>query len=148
MGEMEFDGPGMMRFAPEMQIMREQLPMIREQIEPMLRERMRELPNRFQFRTMPRIKTAAPLRVRSPQTYKVDRSGGELNAAEGDMPDIEDPLLFDIDDEPFELENDLPAFEFENEIEPLSPVVIREMAATTVRDAGVALKQLAAAGIA
>ena len=48
----------------------------------------------------------------------------------------------------FELENDLPAFEFENEIEPLSPVVIREMAATTVRDAGVALKQLAAAGIA
>src|SRR5436190_9863718 len=72
MGEMEFDGPGMMRFAPEMQIMREQLPMIREQIEPMLRERMRELPNRFQFRTMPRIKTAAPLRVRSPQTYKVD----------------------------------------------------------------------------
>ena len=148
MGEMEFDGPGMMRFAPEMQMMREQLPMIREQIEPMLRERMRELPNRFQFRTMPRIKTAAPLRVRSPQTYKVDRSGGELNAAEGDMPDIEDPLLFDIDDEPFELENDLPAFEFENEIEPLSPVVIREMAATTVRDAGVALKQLAAAGIA
>jgi len=105
MGEMEFDGPGMMRFAPEMQMMRERMPMIRERIAPIIRERMRDLPNRIQFRTMP-------------------------------------------DDEPFELENDLPPFEFENTIETVSPVVLREMAATTVRDAGVALKQLAAAGIA
>jgi len=95
----------MMRFAPEMQMMRERMPMIRERIAPIIRERMRDLPNRIQFRTMP-------------------------------------------DDEPFELENDLPPFEFENTIETVSPVVLREMAATTVRDAGVALKQLAAAGIA
>src|SRR5438874_1479527 len=53
MGEMEFDGPGMMRFAPEMQMMRERMPMIRERIAPIIRERMRDLPNRIQFRTMP-----------------------------------------------------------------------------------------------
>ena len=39
-------------------------------------------------------------------------------------------------------------FEFENEIEPVSPEVFRELAATAARDAQVALRRLAAAGIA
>src|SRR3954469_13537448 len=148
MGEMEFDGPGMMRFAPQMQLMRSRMPMIRQQIEPLLRERIRDLPNQTQFRSFPRIKTAAPIRVRTPQNYKVERGGEDLRSGDGDMPDMEEPLLLEFDDEPFEFDNDFEPFEFENEIETVSPAVIRGLAATTIRDAGVALKQLAAAGIA
>ena len=158
-GMMEFDGPGMMMFGPEMQLMRERMPMIRGQLEPLLRERLRDLPNRIQLRTMPRIRTAVP--VRAPRIYRVDRGGVELNAAEG--PGImslehEGDDLFLEDDADF-LENDadfddsfildlVAPFEFENEIEPVSPEVFRELAATAARDAQVALRRLAAAGIA
>src|SRR5205814_7960937 len=41
MGEMEFDGPGMMRFAPEMQTMRERVPVMRERLAPRLRAGLR-----------------------------------------------------------------------------------------------------------
>jgi len=42
----------------------------------------------------------------------------------------------------------LSSFEFEEEIEPVNPEVIRELAATAARDARVAIEQLAADGIA
>jgi len=159
-GMMEFGGPEMMKFAPETMMLRERVPMLKQQLEPLLRERMRDLPNRIQLRTMPRIKTAAPVRVRS---YRVDRGDKEWNAAEGprittdggepeslldQMPDLEDPIFLDNepDLEPFILDLEEP-MEFENEFEPVSPEVIRELAATAARDARFALEHLAAAGI-
>jgi hypothetical protein len=163
MGMMQFDGPGTMMFGPDMKMLRDRMPMIRKQLEPLLRERLNGLPDRTQFRTAPRIRTTAPVRVRVPRTYRVDRGGEEFRAAEagqafspenGDVllderPEIEEPFIFDELfelDQPFILDFDEP-FEFENEIEPVSPEVIRELAATAVQDARVALKQLAADGI-
>ena len=159
-GMREFDGPEMMRFAPEMLMMRERMPMLREQLEPLMRERMRDLPNRIQLRTMPRIRTTLPVRVR---TYRADRGGQEWNAAEApriatgwgeteslldEMPDLEEPIFLDNepDLEPFILDLEEP-IEFENDFEPVSPEVIRELAATATQDARFALKHLAAAGI-
>ena len=134
-GMMEFNAPDMMMFGPEMQLMRERMPMIRKQIEPMLRERMNDLPRRIELRTMPRVKTALPARVRAP-IYKVDGSDEEWNAAEG--VELDEPFYYD-DEEPFE---------FEDQIETVSPEVIRELAATAIRDARVSLARLAAEGIA
>jgi hypothetical protein len=159
-GMKEFGGPEMRNFAPQMLMMRERMPMLRQQLEPLLRERIRDLPNRIQLRTMPRIKTAVPVRTR---TYRVDRGGGEWNAAEGprittgwgeteslldEAPDLEEPIFLDNepDLEPFILDLEEP-IEFENEFEPVSPEVIRELAATAARDARFALERLAAAGI-
>ena len=160
-GMMEFGGPGMMMLEPDMQLMRERMPMLKQQLEPLLQERMRDLPNRIQLRTMPRIKTAPPIRMR---TYRVDRGGEEWKAAEGpgmsgeqgetevffdDMPDLDDSLFLDYLPEldPFILNLEEP-IEFENEFEPVSPEVIRELAATAARDARAALAHLAADGIA
>lgn len=159
-GMMEFGGPEMMKFAPETMMLRERVPMLKQQLEPLLRERMRDLPNRIQLRTMPRIKSAMPVRVRS---YRVDRGDKEWNAAEGpgiatdwgetgslldEMSDLEEPIFLDNepDLEPFILDLEEP-MEFENEFEPVSPEVIRELAATAARDARFALEHLAAAGI-
>jgi hypothetical protein len=156
-GMMQFDGPGMMMVGPEMQILRERMPMIRQQLEPMLRERMDELPKRLEMRAVPRIRTRtlAPLRVRAPQIYKVDRgaegwktAGAPVMGPIGesgdalmleDMPQFDEPYILDLDDEPFD---------FEEGIEPINPEVIRELVAITVQDARVALKHLAADGIA
>ena len=123
---MEFGGPGTMMFGPEMEMMRDRMPMIRTQLEPLLRQRLNDLPRRIQLRTMPRMRTMAPVRVR------------------------EQPFIFDDTfelDEPFAIDFDEP-FEFENEIEPVSPEAIRELAATAILDARVALRHLAADGIA
>lgn len=83
-GMMELDGPGSMRFGPDVRIMplepfmkerlepmmKERLePMMKERIEPLLRERMRDLPSRIQIRSPLRIKTLAP--VRRERTYRV-----------------------------------------------------------------------------
>jgi hypothetical protein len=133
--------------------------MIRGHIEPLVRERLRDLPNTIRLRTMPRIRTSLP--VRSPRIYRVDRGAEEWNAAlgagtmaiEGDGDDVffddtADFLENDPDfDDSFILELQAP-IEFENEIEPVSPEVLQELAATAARDAQFALKQLAAAGIA
>lgn len=117
---MGFDGPGsMMMFGPDMQLMRERMPMMRKRIEPLIRERMRDLPSKIQLRTPSRMKTS-----------------------------IEEPLSLELDDEePFEFDEPEP-FDFEDQIETVSPEVIRELAATAVRDARVALRHLAADGIA
>jgi hypothetical protein len=173
-GMMEFDGPGAMMLGPDMQLMRERMPMIRGQVEPQLREQLRSLPRtielsmprtmlrtmpRTMLRSMPRIRTTVP--IRAPRIYRVDRGGEELNAAQG-----AGVMLLDPDDEEFltddaadALENDqdfddsfildLQApIEFEAEIEPVSPEALRELVETAARDAQFALKRLAAAGIA
>ena len=107
-GMMNFDGPDRMLFGPETQ-------MLRDRIEPMLRERLNNLPSRIQIRAPMQIaplvrvpmrtSPLAPLRLH--RTYRVDAS----------------------------------------DIEPLSADVIRELVATTIRNAQSALKQLAADGI-
>lgn len=153
-GMMRFGGPegGEMFYAPDMSMMRERLrdlgndPVLLKQLrempkEPMLLEKLRDMPNdmllreklrelpKVQLRTPMRYKTLAPVRERDPQVYHVE---------ERDWSDIDEPLSFELDDEPFD---------FESQIEPVSADEIRDLAATTVRDARVALKQLAAVGI-
>lgn len=92
---MEFNGPdGAMMFAPDMQI-------LRGQIEPLLRERLNNLPSKIQLRSPMRFKTLAP-------------SGA--------------PRIFKV----------------ETEIEPVPSGVIRELAASAIRDAQSALRGLAA----
>ena len=135
-GMMEFNGPGGpdMMFGPEMQfapgikirpeMMGPGMPMMRERIE------SNSLPRRIQIRTPMRIRTAAPTRTR---IYKVDAKGN------GELVPAEDDIMFEMDDEPLEVDT---------VIEPIPPAVIRDLAATTIRDAQSALRQLAADGIA
>jgi len=129
-GMMRFDGPGggAMMFGPEMPMFRERMePLMRERMEPlmrnmepMLRERLRELPNKIQMARPLRFKTLSPTRVRAPLIYKT----------ESDHLESTPPAEYFLDD------NDVDDGE------------IRELVATTVRDARVALAQLSAAGIA
>ena len=165
-GGMEMFGPDRMMFGPEMRMIGPEMPMLRkhleplmrDQIEPMLRERVRDLPERIQLRAMPRIRT---MRI-SPRTYRVDRGAEELRASSDPgfvyvQPDPED-IILDSDDM-FDYEElpdyeEFPSAEFyddmidmEDDPEPVSPEVIRELAATAVQDARVALKQLSEAGI-
>ena len=123
-GMMEFNGPGGpdMMFGPEM--MGTGMPMMRERIE------SNSLPRRIQIRTPMRIRTAAPPRTR---VYKVDAKGN------GELVPAEDDFMFEMDDE---------SFDIDNEIEPIPPAVIRDLASRAIRDAQSALRQLAADGIA
>lgn len=124
-GMMEFNGPGgpEMMFGPEM-MMGPDMPMTHERIE------SNSLPRRIQIRTPMRIRTLAPARAR---VFKVDaRGNGELVPADDDVMLYMDDDLFDID----------------SEIEAVPPAVIRDLAATAIRDAQSALRQLAADGIA
>jgi len=140
------------------------MPMLREQLEPLLRERFNDLPGKIRLRTAPRVRTMAPVHIRVPRSYRVDSGGEQLRAAEADGistepggvfylhdgPELEDPYIFNEVfelDEPFILDFDEP-FEFENGVEPVNPEVIRELAARAILDARVALKHLAADGIA
>lgn len=152
MGMMRFEGPGAMMFGPDMPMLRERLrDLPNDQI---LRERLRDLPRKIQLRAPMRFKTLAPTRVRAPQIYKVE-SAPDATWEAIDTPDViyvggddmafDDADLFDFD-EPFTYELDEP-FDMLDEIESVSPETIRDLASTTVRDARVALKQLAAAGI-
>jgi len=144
-GGLEFFGPESMMIGPDMPRL------MRQDIEPMLRERLRDLPQRIQLRTLPRVRTLRML----PRTYRVDRGYEELKAGE-------DPAFMTFDQEPEEMifdsdfapdfeyllpDLDYEQFDFEDEIEPVSPDAIRDLAATAVRDARVALKQLSEAGI-
>jgi hypothetical protein len=123
-GMMEFNGPGGpdMMFGPEM--MGPGMPMMRKRIE------SNSLPRKIQIRTPMRIRTAAPTRTR---VYKVDAKGN------GELVPADDDIMFEMDDEPFDIDT---------EIEPIPPAVIRDLAATAIRDAQSALRQLAADGIA
>jgi hypothetical protein len=123
-GMMEFNGPGGpdMMFGPEM--MGPGMPMMRKRIE------SNSLPRKIQIRTPMRIRTGAPTRTR---VYKVDAKGN------GELVPADDDIMFEMDDEPFDIDT---------EIEPIPPAVIRDLAATAIRDAQSALRQLAADGIA
>jgi hypothetical protein len=154
-----FPGGGLEFFTPEHMMIGPGLPkMMREDIEPMLRERLRDLPEKIQLRTFPKVRN---LRI-VPRTYRVDRGYEELKAADDPAfiaidqdPDswiFSDPdaLIFDSDFAPdFEYlppDFDFGQFDFDD-IEPVSSDAIRDLAATTVRNARAALKQLSEAGI-
>jgi hypothetical protein len=63
-GLMEFDGlDGVMMLGPEM-------PKLREQLEPLLRKRLENVPNKIQLRSPMRIRTLAP--SRAPMIFTVD----------------------------------------------------------------------------
>lgn len=148
----KFPGGGFEFFGPETMMIGPQFPkMMREDIGPMLRERLRDLPQKIQLRTMPRVRT---LRI-MPRTYRVDRGYDELNA--GDDPGFiafdQDPeeMKIDLDFEPdveyLPPDLDYDQFDFDEDIEPVSPDAIRDLAASAARDARAALKQLSEAGI-
>jgi len=149
-GEMERYGPDRMMFGPEMRMIGPEMPMLLDQIEPRLRERLRDLPERIQLRTPSRIRT---MRI-SPRTYRADRGAEELRASSepGYFQLDPDDIIFDSD-EMLDFD-ELPSPEFyddmtdiEEELEPIPPDVIRELAARAVQDARVALKQLSEAGV-
>lgn len=94
------------------------------------------LPNKIQLRSPMRFKTPSPTRV--PRVFKVEAGEeGEL-APVWIGEDDGDAIMLDMDDE---------SFDIENEIEEVPPAVIRDLAATAIRDAQSALKQLAADGV-
>jgi hypothetical protein len=119
-----------MMFGPDM-------PMLRQQIEPLVRERLNSLPNKIQLRAPMRFRTLSP--TRAPRVFKVDAGEeGELAPVWVGGEDFEDGLMLDLDDG---------LFDIENEIEEVPPTVIRDLVATAIRDAQSALKQLAADGV-
>jgi hypothetical protein len=152
-GVMQF-GPEGVRMGRELQLQPDRMPLMRERLQPIVRQRFHTLEPGAQFRVMPLRRTMAP--VRRSRIYKVDgkREGVEraayapsiVSVELGDdfvdaeeLLDFPEPWVLDTDDEPFE---------FENEIEPVSPEVIRDLAATAIRSARDALARLAADGIA
>lgn len=151
-GGFEFYGPNKMMIGPEipMKLRQEMLPMLRD-IEPMLRERLRDLPEKIQLRTLPKVRTFRVL----PRTFRVDRGYEELRASEdpGFMAFDHDPdeMIFDSDYMPdidyLIPDFDYEQFDFDEDVEPVSAEAIRDLAATAVRDARAALKQLSEAGI-
>jgi hypothetical protein len=150
-GSMRFEGPDAMTFGPNMPMLRQRL---RDLPNDQQLERLRELPNRIQLRTPMRIKTLSPSRVRAPRVYKVDR-GPDATWTATDTPDVisvggdemefDDSDIFEFD-EPFSFELEEP-FDALDDIEFVSPETIRDLVSTTIRDARVALAQLAAARI-
>ena len=81
-----------------------------------------------------RYKTLAPSKER--RTFKADAGDAYIDAeALADYEDAEDAFMLEMEDDPFQ---------FETEIEPVSAETIRELAASAVRDAQSALRQLAA----
>ena len=124
-GMMEFNNPGgAMMFGPEMHMMR-------EQIEPLARERLNSLPRRIQLRSPMRFKTLAP--SQAPGIFKVE--DGEVYQDTGDLTEYENDLMLEMDDD---------LFDVETEIDPVPAEVIRDLAANAIRDAQSALRQLAA----
>ena len=128
-GMMEFHGPGgAMMFGPGMP----NGPGMQ-----MLRQRL-DMPKRIQIRTPMRIRTLAP--TRAPGVFKVEAEGGDdYDGAMMLDGDFEDSMMLDMDDD---------LIDIEDEIGPVPPGVIRDLAANAIRDAQSALKQLAADGVA
>jgi len=118
--------------------------MFREEIEPLVRERLKNLPNKIQLRSPMRFKTLVP--SKSPRIFKAE--AGDVFPETGDMTDYEDALMLEMEDYPFDIEMEDYPFDIEMEIEPVSAEVIRELAANAVRDAQSALRQLAAEQVA
>lgn len=131
-GMMNFDGPDGMLFGPEMQLMRDRMePLMRERVEPMLRERMEPLMRERIEPMLPERLNDSPRRIqiRAPmQVAPVVRVSRRISP----LAPVRLQRTYRVD---------------ASDIEPLSADVIRELVATTIRNAQSALRQLAADGI-
>jgi hypothetical protein len=138
-GMMNFDGPDGMLFGPETQVLRNRMePLMRERIEPMLRDRMEPLMRermeplmsermepmlRERLNDLPsRIQILAPMPVAPLVRFPMRISP---------LVPLRPHRTYRVD---------------ASDIEPVSADVIRELVATTIRNAQSALKQLAADG--
>jgi hypothetical protein len=149
-GMMRFDGPdgGGMIFGPQMEMLRGLSRVFPK--EPMLRGS----PQRIQLRSPMRYRTLSPMRTRLPQAYKVERGSDDEGfsvqdddgAGESGWIEMDEPFTYEFDAPSIELE-DVPV-DIEPDIDPMPVQEIRDLAAITIRDARVALEQLAAAGVA
>jgi hypothetical protein len=139
-GMMNFDGPDGMLFGPETQMLRDRMePLMRERIEPMLRERMEPL-MRERMEPLMRERTEPMLRERlNDLPRRIQIRVPVRDAPEVRVPMRISPLA------PLRLHRTYRVDA--SDVEPLSSDVIRELVATTIRNAQSALKQLAADGI-
>jgi PDZ domain len=121
-GMMEFNGPEGMMFAPDMQRMREHLePLMKEHMEPLMKERMEPLmKERIEPLLQKRLDDLpSTIRLRAPVRIRT-------------LAPVRAQRTYRVD---------------ASGIEPVSADEIRELVATTIRNARSALKQLAADGI-
>ncbi|HEX9249758.1 MAG TPA: PDZ domain-containing protein [Gemmatimonadaceae bacterium] len=139
-GMMNFDGPDGMLFGPETQMLRDRMePLMREHIEPMLRERMEPL-MRERLEPLMRERIEPMLRERlNDLPRRIQIRAPVRNAPEVRVPMRISPLA------PLRVQRTY--WVDAGNIEPLSADMIRELVATTIRNARSALKQLAADGI-
>jgi hypothetical protein len=128
-GMLDINPGGAMWFGPDM-------PMFREQIEPLMRERLKDLPNKIRLRTPMRYKTLTPRRA--PMIFKMDADDADGLGPVWNEGEFDETLLPEMDDDFLDIENG---------IEEVTSAVIRDLAATAIRDAQSALKQLAADGV-
>jgi len=141
---MEFGGPGMMRFGPDMMMFGPEMPMMKqrfENLEPLMREKLKDLPRKIQLRSSPRLRIMAPPNPPDGQVFTMEDVDGDVFTMDDfngdvftidDMPDLD--YLQDFEDAPID-------FDFE----PMSADEIRELVATTARDARSVLARLGAA---
>jgi len=139
-GMMNFDGPDRMLFGPETQMLRDRMePMMREHIEPMLRERMEPL-MRERIEPLMRERTEPMLREHLNDLPRRIQIRAPMQIAPlVRVPMRISPLA------PLRLHRTYRVDA--SDVEPVSADVIRELVATTIRNAQSALKQLAADGI-
>jgi hypothetical protein len=139
-GMMNFDGPDGMLFGPETQMLRERMePLMRERMEPMLRERIEPL-MRERMEPLMRERVEPMLRERLNDLPRRIQIRAPMQIAPlVRVPMRISPLA------PLRLRRTYRVDA--GDIEPVSADVIRELVATTIRNAQSALKQLAADGI-
>ncbi len=123
-GMMNFDGPDGMLFGPETQMLRDRMePLMRERMEPFMRERLEPM-LRERLNDLPRrIQIRAPMPMAPLARFPMRISP---------LAPLRVQRTYWVD---------------AGNIEPLSADMIRELVATTIRNAQSALKQLAADGI-
>ena len=139
-GMMNFDGPDGMLFGPETQMLRDRMePLTRERIEPMLRERMEPL---MRERTEPLMRERIEPLLRERLNDLPTRI--QIHAPMPVAPLLRVPMRTSPL-APLRLHRTYRVDA--SDIEPVSADVIRELVATTIRNAQSALKQLAADGI-
>jgi hypothetical protein len=139
-GMMNFDGPDGMLFGPETQMLRDRMePLMRERIEPMLEERMEPL-MRERMEPLMRERMEPMLRERLNDLPRRIQIRAPMQVA----PLVRVPLRISPL-APLRLHRTYRVDA--SDIEPLSADVIRELVATTIRNAQSALRQLAADGI-
>ena len=146
---MEFGGPGMMRFGPDMMMLGPDMPMLKQKLEkldPMIREKLKDLPRKIELRSAPRLRIMAPPNPPDGEVFTmedVDADPFTTNYFNGDAFSFDDLPNFDylLDLDYLQDMNYAPVdFDFE----PITAEEIRELVAIAAQDARSALARLAA----